>query len=291
MPSADTLDGVLLDNMLSIASSKGDGMTIPPTHWFRIWMAALLLIVAGLALMLKLPNSHFASTMADAVLTAGILALVVDPFLKRDLLVEASRGISVHLLGFEHHPQVKEALKKIVYETKLLREELRETLLIEPCAEGFWVTATYETDIINPTPSNVSIEPNIEIDIAHKPEVLNMSFLSTDGSTNWTKNDVRLQELQPGLWTAKGERIECRPGTMYRGSGTYKTLSKYGYFMIFIGAAPTLRTYIRVIVPEGYEVSANTPNIRNGNLFEYNDIKMPGDHLTVRWRKEGGEWL
>lgn len=268
--------------------------TEPPEHWFRIWMLALILIAIGVVLMWKLPGNHFASSAADAVLIAGVLALGVDPLLKRDLLVQASRGIFVHLLGFEHHPQVKEKLQQIIYETKLLREELRETILIEPYDEGFWVTASYESDIINPTHSKVSITPNIVWDMAHKPQAISMSFTSTDGTVNWTSNNVPTKELQPGLLTAEGQRIECRPtatGVKYRGAGTYKILARHGYFMIIIGAAPTLRTFVRVEAPDGYEVSATAADVRNDNYFEYNAIRMPGDHITIRWRKKGGEWL
>lgn len=281
--------------MLSSTREDSDVKIVEPReHPFRIWMLAILLIVLGLVVIWKFPEHRVLSTAADAVLIAGILALGVDPLLKRDLLVEASKGIFIHLLGFEHHPQVKDKLQKIIYETKLLREELRETIIVEPCDDGFWVTASYETDIINPTYSNVSITPNIEFDKGHKPQSVSMSFTSTDGAIRWTSKNVVLEELRPGLLSAAGEKIDCRPtstGVTYRGTGTYKTLSRHGYFMIFIGKAPTLRTYVTVEVPDGYEVSGTTPDVRNDNCFEYNEIMMPGDHITIRWREKNGEWL
>ena len=146
--------------------------------WFRIWMLATLLIIAGIAVIKYVPDNHVVSTAADAMLIAGILALAVDPFMKRDLLTEASRGIFVHLLGFEHHPQVKDKLKQIVFETKLLRSRFNNNITIEPRAEGFFITVDYDTEILNPTNTTVPFEPFIEWDAAHRPTVPRMTFVA-----------------------------------------------------------------------------------------------------------------
>jgi hypothetical protein len=96
------------------------------------------------------PSNHFVSTAADAILIAGILALAVDPWLKRELLDDASREVFIHLLGFEHHPQVKDKLKEMAFETKLLRT-LRMAVTVEHADDGYWVTVKYDTDIIDST--------------------------------------------------------------------------------------------------------------------------------------------
>src|SRR6266853_16278 len=88
---------------------------------FRIWLFALLLVVLGVGLIYRFHGQPIISAIAEALIVAGALALVVDPLIKSELLREASRGIFIHLLGFEHHPQVKDKLKDIVFETKLLR--------------------------------------------------------------------------------------------------------------------------------------------------------------------------
>lgn len=119
----------------------------PQEHWFRIWMLALLMIGAAIAIMYAIPDKRFASAVADALLIAGILALCVDPLLKRDLLTEASRGVFFHILGFDHHPQVKEKLKEIVYGTKILRTKMHSTVTVEPQADGFMVTVEYESEL------------------------------------------------------------------------------------------------------------------------------------------------
>lgn len=268
--------------------------TEPHKPWFRIWMLATLLIIAGIAVIKYLPENHVASSAADAVLIAGILALGVDPFVKRDLLTEASRGIFVHLLGFEHHPQVKDKLKQIVFETKLLRSRFNNNVTVEPQGDAFLITVDYDTEIINPTNTTVPFQPFIEWDAAHKPKVRRMTFVATDGSEEWTEPDVPLLENEPGMLSAKPRKVDIKPHSngriSYHASGRYTFLTKHGYLLQYMGL-PTLEMSFRVNIPDGYEVSASKANVQSGNYWEYSGIRMVGEHISIRWRKSGEEWI
>lgn len=265
----------------------------PPKPWFRIWMLALLLIAIASVMMFRFRDNRFASSTADALLIAAVLALGVDPLLKRDLLREASRGIFFHILGFEHHPQVKDKLRDIVYGTKLLRTKVHQNLLIEPVRDGFSITVDYETEIVNSTNIPVSYEPAIDWDMAHKPEVLRMSLTSNDGKVSWTEKNLALREDEPGVQIAKPHRVRLQPaskGVVYQGSGRYKIFTKHGYFITYSGL-PTLQTSTRVAIPEEYEVSATKADVCNENYWQWDELQMRGDHTTIRWRKKGGDWL
>ncbi len=268
--------------------------TRPKENWFRIWMLAALLIVAAIAMIKLVPENRLVSALADAILIAGILALGVDPLLKRDLLTEASRGIFVHLLGFEHHPQVKDKLKQIVFETKLLRNRFSNTVTIEPRDEAFLITVDYETEIINATNTTVPYEPFIEWNAAQSPTVSRMTFVATDGSEASDEVNVELKENEPGMLSAKLSKVDMKPhsrgGVAYHGSGRYTFRSKHGYMLQYMGL-PTLTVIFRVIVPEGYEVSASKAAVHTGNYWEYSGIRMSGEHISLRWKKVGGEWI
>lgn len=263
-------------------------------NWFRIWMFAALLIATGIAMIRYWPDNHVISTAADAFLIAGLLALGVDPLIKRDLLTEASRGIFVHLLGFEHHPQVKDKLKQIVFETKLIRTRLSNTVTVEPRDDSFFITVDYDTEIINPTNTAVPFEPFIEWEAAHRPTVPRMTFVATDGSEEWTETNVHLHESEPGVLAAKPRKVDIKPytsgGISYHVSGTYTFLTKHGYMLQYMGL-PTLAVVFRVNIPEDYEVSASKGVAHVGNYWEYSGIRMIGEHISVRWRKSGGEWI
>ena len=286
---------LLLDNMLSNSGKMEHSMTIrQQKHWFRIWMLAALMIGAAIAVMYAIPENRFASAGADALLIAGVLALGVDPLLKRDLLTEASRGVFFHILGFDHHPQVKEKLKEIVYGTKLLRTKLHTTINVEPQDDGFLVRVEYESEILNSTNLPVTYEPSIDWDMAHKPQVLWMSFTSSDGKVKWTEKNPALEESEPGVQKISPHKVTLQPhmksGTTYRGSGSFTIFTKHGYFILYTGL-PTLQTSNRAFVPEDYEVSGTKADVENENYWEWNSIRMPGYHTSIRWRKRGGDWL
>ena len=216
-----------------------------------------------------------------------------SPHEARSSFREASRGIFVHLLGFEHHPQVKDKLKQIVFETKLLRNRLSNNITIEPCGETFLITVDYETEIINPTNTTVTFQPFIEWDAAHRPTVPRMTFTATDGSEEWTETNVLLQESEPGVLSAKPREVDIKPhanaGISYHASGTYKFITKHGYMLQYMGL-PTLAVACRVNIPDGYEVSASKRTVHTGNYWEYSGIRMVGEHISIRWRKSGEEW-
>ncbi|HEY6766797.1 MAG TPA: hypothetical protein VI386_18715, partial [Candidatus Sulfotelmatobacter sp.] len=265
IPSADTLENVFLDTMLSTSDVKGNSVAIEPNkNWLHGWMLALLLIVAGLLIGWYFPNHRLVSMTADALMVAGILALTVDYFLKRDLLTEASRGIFVHLLGFEHHPEVKEKLKQIVFDTKILRAQCRLVVTVEPRQEdSFALTVEYESDIVNSTATPVDFQPFAEWDAAHQPQYLRMQFTSSDGKVAWTETNLALAESEPGVLLAKPHKVTLQPqskGVTYHGSGTYKIISKHGYFMTHMGL-PTLDFSIRVNIPDEYEVAASRSDV------------------------------
>jgi hypothetical protein len=222
-----------------------------------------------------------------------VLALGVDPLLKRNLLAEASRGIFIHLLGFEHRPEIKDKLKEIIFGTKLLRKTADLRCLVEEGADGsFDFTVEYDSELVNPTNTPIEYEPSMEFDKAHKLEVLEMTFTSSDGKYKW-HDKPEPKEIYPGVEVARGKKFTIQPesrGITYRGHSKYKILVRYGYCQ-FTAGRPTLQTTMQATVPEGYEVGATPATVENVNYWQYDSIFMKGEHITLRWRKKNGEWL
>lgn len=253
---------------------------------------ALFLIVLGVGFMAYSEGKLLEST-GESLIVAGVLALFVDPFLKQKMLKEASQGIFVHLLGFEHHPQVKDKLKEIVFETKLLRTRLDVNCTIEPRAEGFyWFHVEFVSEIVNPTNNAVDYKPGIECEAAHKLEVPRMSLTSEDGRVEWTTSAIDTIELKgsPGVVEIKTKTFKLQPNVRYRVHGQYKMKLLHGY-NIFYAGRPTLRMSIRANAPPDYEIQATPTTVRTDGYWEYPNIQMVGDHVTLRWRKKGGDWL
>ncbi len=262
--------------------------------WFRIWMLAILLVITGGLIMRYLPECRVANKAADALVIAGVLALGVDPLLKRALLAEASKGIFIHLLGFEHRPEVKEKIKEIVFETKLIRKYADFRCNVEEKdGGGFTITVEYDTEIVNPTHVPVEYKPWLDFDMAHNPEVLQMSLTSSDGKYSW--NDVpKPKETEPGVIAFEGKKFLIAPetnGITYLTHVIFKIRTGLGYEQFHFGK-PTLKATLRVALPEGYEASMSPPaTSTNENFWQFDTIQMPGDHVTLRWRRRGGAWI
>jgi hypothetical protein len=262
--------------------------------FLRIWMFAVLLIGVGIIAIWKLPPYFLLDKIAEALIVAGVLALFVDPLLKRALLVEASRGIFVHLLGFEHRPEVKDKLKELVFETKLLRKTLDLHCLVEERVDGYFdFTVEYDTEIINPTNNAIDYVPRMDFDKAHKVEVLQMTFTSSDNKYRWHgRPEPKEREREPGVDVILGKTFTIQPeskGVAYKVHGHYKILLRNGYSQFYCGR-PTLRTTMRAKAPAGYELTTTPATVENSNYWQYDSIQMLGDHITLRWRKTGGEW-
>lgn len=289
-----SFEKVLLGNMLSIhPTSKELEMTATSRFpWLRTWMAALALIAAASILTWRLGEFHLISALADALFVAGLLTLLVEPLFRREFLAEASRGIFIHLLGFEHRPEVKEKLKEIVFNTKVLRKNFDVRCAVEPRDGYFEATVEYDSEIINPTHAPAEFTPYVEFDMAKKVEILSLSFTSSDGKCKWHGVPKR-EELEPGVETFRARTFSVQPeskGVTYRGNCRYRILLRHGYEMFYM-AVPTLHMTLRASAPDDYEVSATPATVDNVGYWQYDAIQMVGDHVTVRWRKRGGDWL
>jgi hypothetical protein len=257
-----------------------------------MWLVALVITAIGIVFIYLFPSEHLVSAIGEALIVAGVLALFVDPFLKRHLFVEASRGIFIHLLGFEHRPEVKDKLKDLIFGTKLLRSTQTLRCHIEVRADGFFdLTVDYHTEIINPTNIEHPSFPSMEFDKAHKAEILQMSFTSADGKYKW-QGPPELKNLEPGVDLFVGKTFKIQPeskGIIYSSDVKYKILLRHGYSH-FHYRRPVLRTMLYATPPPGYEASATPATAENKNYWLYDSIKMTGEHITLRWRKVNGEW-
>jgi hypothetical protein len=261
----------------------------------EIWMIAFVFFAISGVLWKKYHDWPTLHSVADGFFIAGVLMLFVDPLLKKQFFKEASKGIFVHLLGFEHHPQVKDKLKELVFETKLLRARFDARITVEPLPnDRYGVTVDYDSEIINPTNTAVSFDPYLEFDAGQHAEVLRMSFTSTDQKACANELNPPLKEKKddPGVLSAKLKNVDVKPSSSqvtYHGSGTYRIDVGYPFYSFYMGI-PTLRASIRLTVPDGYDVSATPADAENPNYWEYHKIRMVGDHFTIRWKRHNEEW-
>lgn len=151
------------------------------------WMLAGLLIASGIVLRwlgpprLIQPFCELVAALSDAMMIAGLLACIVDPFLKKELLREAARGIFVHMIGFDHKPEIKARLQEIAFGTVFYREGYTVDMEIIP--EDVLRTTlkmTIRYSIINASQVDQKYQHQMHFNEYEHGSVTAMSIMSTD---------------------------------------------------------------------------------------------------------------
>src|SRR5436309_15615878 len=73
---------------------------------------SLILAAVGGSPVWSFPGGYFWHSIGAAAVIAALLMFLVDPFLKARLLQQAARDIVDYHLVFDHHPPVKERLRR-----------------------------------------------------------------------------------------------------------------------------------------------------------------------------------
>jgi hypothetical protein len=118
------------------------------------------------------PHSSFWTPIGESLLIAGLLALVVDPALKREFLKEASKGVFHLMLGFDQPAEIRERLRDIVFDTKLYRESFEIKCRIARQADGtakLYFESSYY--VVNPTPEDQKYCHRVQFEEGERPSL------------------------------------------------------------------------------------------------------------------------
>jgi hypothetical protein len=111
---------------------------------------SILLGGAGALLLQIFPAGYFRHSLGEAFVIAALLIFLVDPFLKARLLKEAAKDVFHHLLGFDQQPEIKERLRRIVFDTTFFRKNFNIKYILVPQANSMLINVEYDFELINP---------------------------------------------------------------------------------------------------------------------------------------------
>jgi hypothetical protein len=75
--------------------------------------------------------------LSEALFIAGVLTTIVDPFLKRRILREASKDIFYHLLGFDLPIELRDTLSDFLVENRFYRKDMEIEVQVDIQKDGF----------------------------------------------------------------------------------------------------------------------------------------------------------
>ncbi len=248
-------------------------------------IVGIVLSLSGGILLWQLPEAHLTRAFGDALLIAGLLTVCVDYFVKRDLAREAAQNIFHHILGFDQPPEIRDRLKAIVHETKIYRRNYRANIHISSHTEGVLISVKYSFDLVNPTNQTLPFTQKVSCERGERLQKCRLWMTSADKKYQ-VDCTVKVNEDDPDAMQASAEEVSIKPHKKehtYTFGGEYSQIMPKDFFFVLYFGDPTIGVSLELTHTPDLRINATIPNLRNGDMFEYEGLFMPGDHLYVRW--------
>ena len=253
-----------------------------------VWPLGVVLTFAGAALLRLSPIASFRHSFGEATVIAGILALGVDPFLKRSLLKEASEGIFHHLVGFDQQPEIKDRLKQLVFNTVLFRRDFRINFALSPLEGGkIRCSVNHVGELVNPSNYPQEFRQYLNLEKSLNPSTCGVSLLSSE--EKYDVSALTEKRDEPGVLECSGPRVRIKPskaGVRYYISAHYCYEFPDTFYYTLHFAYPTIGVLLTVDAPPNFDISASPTLITNGHSWEYRGLFMAQEYLTVRWSRK-----
>ncbi|HLY59998.1 MAG TPA: hypothetical protein VKV95_04460 [Terriglobia bacterium] len=255
--------------------------------WLRMWMAALLLIAAALLLMWRIPSSQLVLTASDAILIAGILALIVDPLLKRDLVEDLANEIFQHLLGIDFPPDIRDTFQKALFGLETYREgteieasvaKLSENSVLLEVSLRWTIVAAKKTEY----------QQGMAFEESERGRILQASVtVESNDKDSYSESHPTLtpkpDEPMVLEWKAK-KKIVMRKKDHVSAYLKFTVTKGVHDFFTFNFSVPAINPRVRISAKDNLEINASLPDQLNGNEYLYRKVFLPADHIQIRWK-------
>ena len=218
-------------------------------------------------------------SLSDALLVAGILTLLVDPFIKGRLYKEVSAGTFQYLLGFTQPPEIQDAMRRLAFETKVYARDLRMNCTITREDErSVRLRILSSVRIENPTAQTAEYEPFLAFEEAEKPSVDHITIGSKDETRAFPAN-LKPEVGKPEMLVQHTDRIILGPKESITVEHQYSMVLPEAFFQVHYFGTRTIGVTLFVVAP-GFDVCTDLD-------WERPTLYMIGDHVTIRWKPSG----
>jgi hypothetical protein len=259
-----------------------ESQNVQELKWKWFHMASVAGLILGGAVLLIY---DFWKSLGEALLIAGILAIVVDPYLKRRIQKEAGLDIFHHLLGFALPLEIKERLKQIVIGTKLYRQDMTMVCTFSATSTGMKIEFETRFEVVNPTPEIVPFRQRLQFEKSEVPTLLSISLT---GDPQYGK-DAKLSPLrgEEAVLAYEGRAIKIKPKEAneraWFSSGYSCEYPMSGFHVQNFGY-PTIGFTLKVrSKPKNLRVTATPADKQTESEWVYPGLFMTGDHIQIRW--------
>jgi hypothetical protein len=222
--------------------------------------------------------------MGEALIIAGMLAVIVDAPLKKRLLQESARGLFVHMLGYDLPPEIRTRLSQIVFGTSVYIPHKYLRCAISKLSDE-WVSVKVEETytVHNPTKTVQNYTHEILFEWGEYPYEAKISMLSDDDE--YSETSIECAGDNEGFLKV-GPRLVKIPAESSRDFiRKYSMIRPVGGWQELFQATPVMKVSIILDYNEN-ELSATVGSFKNPGKQEFvlNKLFMVGEHIGVRWR-------
>ena len=246
---------------------------------------ALVVLTIGVVGSLWCPNA-LGQRFSEALIIAGVLAIAVDPFLKRRLQREVSRDIFHHLIGFSLPREIQDRIKEIVLDTKLYRRNMDLTCTFSRVPEGVRIDCEYKFDLVNPSSEKAPFKQRLEFE-KHENATLK-SISCSDKSSDYGKAPKLMESKEdPDVRFFEGPIVKIPPeqgGHNISFRAEYSIVRPVPAFHVQHFVLPTTGLTLILKSPPDLKVTASPADAQpRADEWIYKRLFMPGEHLEIRW--------
>ena len=223
------------------------------------------------------------NAVADGAIVACLLALLVDRFLKQRLFKDVSRGLFAHMIGFDHEPELRAALKSIALETYLYQRDYRLTCHIDELQNGVKLTLSKEVDVVNQSLEKRTYNAGWRFTESDQPSDCKLTVISDSDVRVFTPD---LKADMPGYLSAH-EVVDIEPRVnkkRVRVVSSCSILQPSNWYHPMYFGHPTIDVTFTLSASPGLDVWIG--GHKGDSVYHHSGLQMPETKLEIHWRKK-----
>src|SRR5207244_12547597 len=144
----------------------------------------------------------------------------------------------------------------------------------------------FDFELVNPTEEAVEFQYKIDFEQAENPRLDSLTLISSEKSYEW-RPALNATEDEPFVLQGLADPVKIQPaskGFSYRFGGKCAVSYPAAFYYAQHFAYPTIGVTVTIEHPQTLEVAAAQTPAHEGNVWRYERLFMPGDHISIRWK-------
>lgn len=233
--------------------------------------------------------------LGDAVIIAGLLSILLDRYLKLELLREVARDVLSFAAGHDLPPKLKAVISQILRQP-YVRENFKITMELKPFAHSDIVRLQMKTEYVVRNLTNdrqrYRVRSAIEKSYVHGEEsAIHIVSVSQGGRVVLAKSEPNLPRMpEVDGYIRFSEDVDLLPLASISVETLRSAPYRDSYFYVLDFLELTQDVVVQVITTQDYDwnvvFGATGTATHQGNEWRHPGTHLPGQYVRVIWNKK-----